>query len=165
MKYLWIYNYRTKNAYLLYLKFRFTKCKLEILWLTFYINWKNFRFHFCKPEFYGFHSVTGKISGLCHVNRKHSVFHFIRNHPGIPVFATNLRIIPFPTWFFSPSKMETLINNKIQFLILQKYWPPPTQKVSLSSVSHFIIILYIYVYNEYNKVYIVLYNVLILTKT
>ena len=29
------------------------------------------------------------------VNRKHSGFHLIQNYPGIPVYATNFRIIPF----------------------------------------------------------------------
>ena len=39
---------------------------------------------------------TGKISGLCNVIRKQSGFHLIRNYPGMPVYATNFRIIPFP---------------------------------------------------------------------
>jgi len=52
-------------------------------------------------KFYGFHSVKRKISG----------FHLYRNYPGIPVYATNFRIIPFPKWKFFSGKMETL--NKI----------------------------------------------------
>ena len=49
-------------------------------------------------KFYGFHSVKRKFSG----------FHIYRNYPGIPVYATNFRIIPFPKWKFFSGKMETL---------------------------------------------------------
>ena len=66
--------------------FRFTKWKLEIL-----------RFPFCKAEiFFGLRDVNRKISG----------FHLYRNSPGIPVNATNFRIIPFPKWKFFSGKME-----------------------------------------------------------
>ena len=41
---------------------------------------------------------TGNFSG----------FHLYRNYPGIPVYATNFRIIPFPKWKFFSGKMETL---------------------------------------------------------
>ena len=41
--------------------------------------------------------------------RIHSGFHLIRKYPGIPVYATNFRIIPFPKWKFFSGKMETLV--------------------------------------------------------
>ena len=57
-----------------------------------------------------FNSQNGnwKFYGLRNVNRKHSGFHLIQNYPGIPVYATNFRIIPFPKWKFFSGKMETL---------------------------------------------------------
>ena len=51
---------------------------------------------------------TGKISGLCNVNRKQSGFHLIRNHPGIPDYATIFWIISFHKWKIFSGKMETL---------------------------------------------------------
>ena len=43
--------------------------------------------------------------------RKHSGFHLIRKYPGIPVYATNFWIIPFPKWnIFFFGKMETLVH-------------------------------------------------------
>ena len=59
---------------------------------------------------------TGKISGLHHVNRKHSGFHLIRNYPRIPLYATNFRIIPFPKWKFCSGKMETLMTDFSLFI-------------------------------------------------
>jgi len=32
-------------------------------------------------------------------------------YPGIPVYATNFRIIPFPKWIFFSGKMETLFTT------------------------------------------------------
>ena len=52
---------------------------------------------------------TGNFSGLRDVNRKIYNFHLYRNYPGIPVYATNFRIIPFPKWKFFSGKMETLV--------------------------------------------------------
>ena len=57
-------------------------------------------------KFYSFHFVKRKC--LRHINRKISGFHLYRNYPGIPVYATNFRIIPFPKWKFFSGKMETL---------------------------------------------------------
>ena len=53
-----------------------------------------------------------KFYGLRDVNRKNSGFHLIRNYPGIPVYATNFRIIPFPKWKYFSGKMETLDRTK-----------------------------------------------------
>ena len=44
--------------------------------------------------------------------RKNSGFHFIRKCPGIPLYGTNFRIIPFPKWNFYSGIMETLIPDK-----------------------------------------------------
>ena len=52
--------------------------------------------------------LNGNFSGLRDVNRKISGFHIYRNYPGIPVYATNFWIIPFPKWKFFSGKMETL---------------------------------------------------------
>ena len=54
-----------------------------------------------------------KKSGLRNVNRKNSGFHFIRTFPGIPLYGTNFRIIPFPKWNFCAGIMETLLFSLV----------------------------------------------------
>ena len=53
---------------------------------------------------------TGKIFG----------FHLYRNYRGIPVYATNFRIIPFPKWNFFSGKMETLLRKCLSHNFVSK---------------------------------------------
>ena len=59
---------------------------------------------------------TENFSGLRDVNRKISCFLLYRNYPGIPVYATNFRIIPFPKWKFFPEKWKPYLQSHLTLI-------------------------------------------------
>ena len=72
---------------------------------------------------------TGKISGLRNGNWKFYGFHLIWNYPGIPVYATNFRIIPFPKWKFFPEKWKPYLYIPLSFFLYSPFKNPRLRKI------------------------------------
>ena len=85
--------------------FQFTEWKLEFFRVT---GWNLVFFSGLRNKNLNF-SETFRNSGTGF--RKNSGFHFIRKCPGIPLYGTNFRIIPFPKWNFYSGIIETLCRS------------------------------------------------------
>ena len=76
-----------------------------------YPLWKRFGTSGSISE--NFRNTVLEFWNILYLNRKYFAFHFIRNCPGIPLYGTNFRIIPFPKWIFFSGIMETLYMPKL----------------------------------------------------